>query len=161
MPYCVQADIESQFRRWFPDGFSTATKPTAVDVNNYITDIGNYLDGIIYSFGFTVPVVQPQAMALLKMPNVYGASAAAARVAFPEKIGADKDAFAAEMQALYEIEIKDLRQFDNELIAILQETFGTRKPISNYTQYPANVIDPPTEDPTIDLAPMFPRSREY
>ncbi len=161
MAYCVQADIEARFRRWFPTGFSDTTKPTVSDVLLYINDVAGELDGIIVSFGFTAPVTQTNVIDMLKRANVFGAAAEVARTAFPEKIGADKDALAVEFEALYQEEKKNLETFDNPVLAILQETYGSRRPISNYTQYPDTVINPPTGDPTIDLAPMFPRGVEY
>jgi hypothetical protein len=57
--------------------FTQVSHPSTTEVNDFIANTAADLDGVAQAAGYTVPVTDAQAVALMKKYNTYGAAVAA------------------------------------------------------------------------------------
>lgn len=129
MSYCDIGDVRALNPKRSYDMKST---PTSVQVEDYITKIGNEIDSALSARGLAVPVTAPsQFVGSLGQLNACGAAALAEMAMFPEAGGPGATSHGSELWRIYKDGIARLER--GELPVSLEKGGG---PTSYFEQNP-------------------------
>lgn len=86
MAYCTVQDVEAQNSQREP--YSNDTRPTRVQVSDFIDDVAGEMDSILAAQGQAVPVTEPPSfVSMLRRLNALGAASYAEEGMYPESDG--------------------------------------------------------------------------
>ena len=136
MAYCEIADVQA-LNPTRPT-YSAGTKPTATQVEGYITDIAAEIDTALKARGLNTPVTAPtDFVAHLKQMNALGAAALADSAMFPEAMGPGASPHGAWLWGLYKGALKSLRESELPV-----GSGGESKPTSYAVEHPDDKGEP-------------------
>lgn len=108
MAYCTITEVQGLNPKWT---YSSSTKPTTTQVEEFIDRISDEIDVVIQGRGYTTPVTSPTELAnFLVQVNAYGAASLAEQAMFPEATGIGVTARGNVLWGQYQAALKYLRE---------------------------------------------------